>query len=79
MLLATRCAMLALATLAATSLQTAFAEFALNKQHSKEHHMNIYRLSGINRATKQHDEVNVSAHDLADAARVGAIASAASR
>lgn len=27
----------------------------------------IYRLSGINRATKQHDTVNVSGHDLADA------------
>ena len=29
--------------------------------------MNIYRLSGINRTTKQHDIVNVSGHDLADA------------
>ena len=29
--------------------------------------MNIYRLSGINRTTKQHDTVNVSGHDLADA------------
>ena len=29
--------------------------------------MNIYRLSGINRTTKQHDTVNVAGHDLADA------------
>ena len=29
--------------------------------------MNIYRLSGINRATKQHDTVNVAGRDLADA------------
>ena len=32
--------------------------------------MNIYRLSGINRTTKQHDEVNVSGHDLADAVQL---------
>ena len=32
--------------------------------------MNIYRLSGINRTTKQHDTVNVSGHDLADAMRL---------
>ena len=29
--------------------------------------INIYRLSGINRTTKQHDIVNVSGHDLEDA------------
>ena len=29
--------------------------------------MKIYRLSGINRTTKQHDTVNVAGYDLADA------------
>ena len=29
--------------------------------------MTIYRLSGINRTTKQHDTVNVSGNDLAGA------------
>lgn len=32
--------------------------------------MNIYRLSGINRATKQHDTVNVAGRDLEDAIQV---------
>ena len=32
--------------------------------------MNIYRLSGINRATKQHDTVNVAGRDLNDAMQV---------
>ena len=32
--------------------------------------MNIYRLSGINRTTKQHDAVNVAGRDLADAMQV---------